>query len=24
MPETLRHGDQFQMGELLVEVSFES
>jgi hypothetical protein len=23
MPETLRPGDQFQMGELLVEVSFE-
>jgi hypothetical protein len=24
MPETLRHGDQFQMGELLIEVSFKS
>ncbi len=24
MPETLRDGDQFQMGELLIEVSFES
>jgi len=24
IPETLRDGDQFQMGELLVEVSFES
>jgi hypothetical protein len=24
MPETLRDGDQFQMGEMLIEVSFES